>query len=140
MACQQYYVRSTRLVLPTLYDALGKGNDPDCMKGALYILWNKGIGKFGLMRLAHIVLNFLYFAAAYALTGGHLATLECALFTELESIRSGLAFQIPTFLARMSERGESERLATTFAVPLTRPFYSLQYRNLYPMSPMIASV
>lgn len=42
---QQYYIRSTRFVLPTLYDALGKGNDPDRMKGALYILWDKGIGQ-----------------------------------------------------------------------------------------------
>ncbi len=46
-ARQQYYVRSTRFVLPTLYDALGKGNDPDRMKGALYVLWNKGIGEQG---------------------------------------------------------------------------------------------
>ncbi|KAF5356022.1 hypothetical protein D9756_004202 [Leucocoprinus leucothites] len=43
-----YYVRSTRLVLPTLYNALGKGNDPDRMKGALYILWNKGIAAYAL--------------------------------------------------------------------------------------------
>ncbi|KAF9452549.1 hypothetical protein P691DRAFT_696832 [Macrolepiota fuliginosa MF-IS2] len=43
-----YYVRSTRFVLPTLYDALGKGNDPDRMKGALYILWNKGIAAYAL--------------------------------------------------------------------------------------------
>lgn len=68
MACQQYYVRSTRLVLPKLYDALGKGNDPDRMKGALYILWNKGIGKLG--DFGHdIVLIPPYYAAAYALTG-----------------------------------------------------------------------
>ncbi|KAI0067754.1 hypothetical protein BV25DRAFT_1834775 [Artomyces pyxidatus] len=38
-----YYVRSTKLILPRLYDALTKGTDPDRMKGALYILWNKGI-------------------------------------------------------------------------------------------------
>ncbi|KAJ3576133.1 hypothetical protein NP233_g629 [Leucocoprinus birnbaumii] len=43
-----YYVRSTRFVLPTLYKALGKGNDPDRMKGALYILWNKGIAAYAL--------------------------------------------------------------------------------------------
>ncbi|KAJ7225864.1 hypothetical protein GGX14DRAFT_422660 [Mycena pura] len=37
------YLRSTRYVLPTLLGALGKGNDPDRMKGALYVLGNKGI-------------------------------------------------------------------------------------------------
>jgi proteasome activator subunit 4 len=40
----QYYVRSTKLILPSVYDALAKGSDPDRMKGALYILWSKGIG------------------------------------------------------------------------------------------------
>jgi hypothetical protein len=39
----QYYLRSTRYVLPTLLGALSKGNDPDRMKGALYVLGNKGI-------------------------------------------------------------------------------------------------
>jgi proteasome activator subunit 4 len=43
---QQYFVRSTRFILPILFDALAKGNDPDRMKGALYVLWNKGIGWF----------------------------------------------------------------------------------------------
>ncbi|KAG5350853.1 hypothetical protein C0989_009023 [Termitomyces sp. Mn162] len=37
-----YYVRSTRFILPSIFDALGKGSDPDRMKGALYVLWNKG--------------------------------------------------------------------------------------------------
>ena len=41
---QQYYMRSTQYILPSLYKALEKGNDPERMKGALYILWNKGIG------------------------------------------------------------------------------------------------
>jgi proteasome activator subunit 4 len=41
----QYYVRSTKLILPSVYDALAKGSDPDRMKGALYILWSKGIGQ-----------------------------------------------------------------------------------------------
>ena len=41
----QYYVRSTKLVLPAVYDALAKGSDPDRMKGALYIMWSKGIGQ-----------------------------------------------------------------------------------------------
>ncbi|KAF4572630.1 hypothetical protein EYR36_007140 [Pleurotus pulmonarius] len=39
-----YYVRSTRMILPHLFNALAKGNDPDRMKGALYVLGNKGIG------------------------------------------------------------------------------------------------
>ncbi|KAG6897909.1 hypothetical protein C0992_009061 [Termitomyces sp. T32_za158] len=37
-----YYVRSTRFILPSIFDALGKGSDPDRIKGALYLLWNKG--------------------------------------------------------------------------------------------------
>lgn len=41
----QYYLRSTRYCLPKLFEALGKGNDADRMKGALYVLWNKGISK-----------------------------------------------------------------------------------------------
>lgn len=65
---QQYYIRSTRLVLPLLYDALGKGDDPDRMKGALYILWNKGIGKCGYANHDNVTKSFLH-AAAYALTG-----------------------------------------------------------------------
>jgi hypothetical protein len=40
----QYYVRSTKLILPSAFDALAKGSDPDRMKGALYILWSKGLG------------------------------------------------------------------------------------------------
>ncbi|KAF9056661.1 hypothetical protein BJ165DRAFT_1362353 [Panaeolus papilionaceus] len=43
-----YYVRSTRFVFPALFRALTKGNDPDRMKGALYILWNKGIAAYAL--------------------------------------------------------------------------------------------
>ncbi|KDR84826.1 hypothetical protein GALMADRAFT_233236 [Galerina marginata CBS 339.88] len=43
-----YYVRSTRYILPSLFKALEKGNDPDRMKGALYILWNKGIAAYAL--------------------------------------------------------------------------------------------
>jgi hypothetical protein len=41
----QYYVRSTKLILPSVFNALRKGSDPDRMKGALYILWSKGIGQ-----------------------------------------------------------------------------------------------
>ncbi|KAG6381418.1 armadillo-type protein [Boletus reticuloceps] len=37
-----YYVRSTRYILPTMFDSLSKGNNPDRMKGALYVLGNKG--------------------------------------------------------------------------------------------------
>ena len=32
------------MMLPSVFDALSKGSDPDRMKGALYILWSKGIG------------------------------------------------------------------------------------------------
>ncbi|KAN0100847.1 hypothetical protein V8E55_000831, partial [Tylopilus felleus] len=38
-----YYVRSTRYILPTMFDSLSKGNNPDRMKGALYVLGNKGM-------------------------------------------------------------------------------------------------
>ncbi|KAJ2928817.1 hypothetical protein H1R20_g8194, partial [Candolleomyces eurysporus] len=43
-----HYMRSTRLILPRVFDALGKGNDPDSMKGALYVLWNKGTAAYAL--------------------------------------------------------------------------------------------
>ncbi|KAH9081608.1 hypothetical protein EDB83DRAFT_2512470 [Lactarius deliciosus] len=43
-----YYVRSTKLILPSVYDALSKGSDPDRMKGALYILWSKGIAVYAI--------------------------------------------------------------------------------------------
>ncbi|KAI0275116.1 hypothetical protein BC834DRAFT_851157 [Gloeopeniophorella convolvens] len=43
-----YYVRSTKLILPSVFDALAKGTDPDRMKGALYILWNKGIAVYAI--------------------------------------------------------------------------------------------
>ncbi|KAF9535499.1 hypothetical protein CPB83DRAFT_841859 [Crepidotus variabilis] len=43
-----YFVRSTRYILPTLFKALEKGTDPDRMKGALYILWNKGVAAYAL--------------------------------------------------------------------------------------------
>ena len=31
--------------MPALLQALEKGTDPDRMKGALYVLWNKGTGE-----------------------------------------------------------------------------------------------
>jgi len=40
----QCYLRSTRLILPIALGALSPGTDPDRMKGALYVLKNKGIG------------------------------------------------------------------------------------------------
>ncbi|TCD70651.1 hypothetical protein EIP91_002372 [Steccherinum ochraceum] len=43
-----YYLRSTRFCLPYLLRELGKGVDPDRMKGALYVLWNKGISAYAL--------------------------------------------------------------------------------------------
>ncbi|KAH9964279.1 hypothetical protein BC827DRAFT_1190239 [Russula dissimulans] len=43
-----YYVRSTKLILPSVFDALVKGSDPDRMKGALYILWSKGIAAYAI--------------------------------------------------------------------------------------------
>ncbi|KAL1690120.1 hypothetical protein GGG16DRAFT_125867 [Schizophyllum commune] len=41
-----YFVRSTRIALGPLFDALGRGNDPDRMKGALYSLSNKSTAAF----------------------------------------------------------------------------------------------
>lgn len=43
-----YYIRSTRLILPAIFDALAKGSDPDRMKGALYIMWSKGIAVYAI--------------------------------------------------------------------------------------------
>ncbi|KAG6910583.1 hypothetical protein DXG01_009534 [Tephrocybe rancida] len=60
-----YYIRSTRYSLPSLFDALGKGSDPDRMKGALYVLWNKGIGGHNFTSGVHCFLTFSQ--AAYAL-------------------------------------------------------------------------
>ncbi|KAG6828604.1 hypothetical protein H0H92_007299 [Tricholoma furcatifolium] len=48
---QGYYVRSTRFSLPALFDALKKGTDPDRMKGALYVLWNKGTAAYAISDL-----------------------------------------------------------------------------------------
>ncbi|KIK71342.1 hypothetical protein GYMLUDRAFT_33493 [Collybiopsis luxurians FD-317 M1] len=42
------YVRSTRSTLQVLLNALTKGNDPDRMKGALYVLGDKGIMSYAL--------------------------------------------------------------------------------------------
>ncbi|KAG1757297.1 hypothetical protein EDB19DRAFT_1924203 [Suillus lakei] len=36
------YVRATRYILPSIFNALSKGNDPDRIKGGLYVLGNKG--------------------------------------------------------------------------------------------------
>ncbi|KAF8274047.1 hypothetical protein EI94DRAFT_1714621 [Lactarius quietus] len=43
-----YYIRSTKLILPAVYDALAKGSDPDRMKGALYMMWSKGIAVYAI--------------------------------------------------------------------------------------------
>ncbi|KAJ7630604.1 hypothetical protein FB45DRAFT_746590 [Roridomyces roridus] len=48
-----YYLRSTRYALPILFQAVSKGNDPDRMKGALYILGNKGIIAYTLADLLY---------------------------------------------------------------------------------------
>ncbi|KAJ7462735.1 armadillo-type protein [Mycena galericulata] len=48
-----YYLRSTRYVIPTLLGALSKGSDPDRMKGALYVLGNKGIMAYTLADLVY---------------------------------------------------------------------------------------
>ncbi|KAF9243864.1 hypothetical protein BU15DRAFT_71975 [Melanogaster broomeanus] len=41
-----YYVRSTRYILPTMFNALVRGNNADRMKGALYVLGNKGTAAY----------------------------------------------------------------------------------------------
>lgn len=43
-----HYIRSTRFILPYLFDALAKGTDADRMKGALYLLSNKGTASYAL--------------------------------------------------------------------------------------------
>ncbi|KAI0034963.1 hypothetical protein K488DRAFT_83562 [Vararia minispora EC-137] len=42
------FVRSTRMILPDMFGALMRGSDPDRMKGALYILWNKGTAMYAI--------------------------------------------------------------------------------------------
>jgi proteasome activator subunit 4 len=42
----QSYVRATRYIMPSIFNALSKGNDPDRIKGALYVLGNKGTGMW----------------------------------------------------------------------------------------------
>lgn len=44
----QHYIRSTRFILPHLFDALARGSDPDRMKGALYLLANKPTAGYAL--------------------------------------------------------------------------------------------
>ncbi|EJF66455.1 ARM repeat-containing protein [Dichomitus squalens LYAD-421 SS1] len=46
-----YFVRSTRFTLPYVFRALEKNVDPDRMKGALYVLWNKGTAAYALADL-----------------------------------------------------------------------------------------
>ncbi|EIW86450.1 hypothetical protein CONPUDRAFT_78796 [Coniophora puteana RWD-64-598 SS2] len=48
-----YYVRATRLILPSMFKALGKGNEPDRMKGALYVLGNKQTMAYALSDVLH---------------------------------------------------------------------------------------
>ncbi|KAA1468528.1 hypothetical protein DENSPDRAFT_833844 [Dentipellis sp. KUC8613] len=43
-----YYIRSTRFILDPVFNALAKGTDPDRMKGALYILCNKGLVTYAI--------------------------------------------------------------------------------------------
>ena len=56
-----------RHCLPYLLQALSKGADPDRMKGALYVLWNKGIGEL-LLDHSHSQMAHL-FPASYAAAG-----------------------------------------------------------------------
>ncbi|VDB99350.1 unnamed protein product [Peniophora sp. CBMAI 1063] len=42
------YIRSTRMVLPIMYSALARGTDPDRMKGALYVILNKGFATYAI--------------------------------------------------------------------------------------------
>ncbi|KAF7310620.1 hypothetical protein HMN09_00604800 [Mycena chlorophos] len=58
------YLRSTRYALPVIFGALSKGNDPDRMKGALYVLANKGI-------LMYATSDLTYYSQL------HIALLEC---------------------------------------------------------------
>jgi proteasome activator subunit 4 len=48
-----YFVRSTRFTLPIMFDALSKGNDADRIKGALYVLSNKGTAGYALADCNH---------------------------------------------------------------------------------------
>lgn len=63
----QYYLRAKKLILPSVYEALKKGNEPDRMKGALYILSDKTFGLIFVRCLIDWLLTFN--AASYAMTG-----------------------------------------------------------------------
>ncbi|TFY56124.1 hypothetical protein EVJ58_g7830 [Rhodofomes roseus] len=54
-----YFVRSTKLCLPYVFGALAKGTDPDRMKGALHVLWNKGIASYALAGTGQYLLSVL---------------------------------------------------------------------------------
>ncbi|EFI28574.1 hypothetical protein CC1G_13601 [Coprinopsis cinerea okayama7 len=47
------YVRSTRLILPTIFKGLTRGSDADAIKGALYVLSSRGIAGYTLSDLEY---------------------------------------------------------------------------------------
>ncbi|KAL4264291.1 BLM10 family protein [Pleurotus pulmonarius] len=84
-----YYVRSTRMILPHLFNALAKGNDPDRMKGALYVLGNKGIAAYSL--------------ADYKYRQKHLLTLLECQHEEKPSVQKLVSSLSQELLAHLSE-------------------------------------
>ena len=56
------------MMLPTLYNALARGTDPDRMKGALYILYDKEIGTKASFYMQFVSLTMVV-TATYAIAG-----------------------------------------------------------------------
>ncbi|KAH8100456.1 ARM repeat-containing protein [Cristinia sonorae] len=86
-----YYLRSTRFCLPYLFRELGKGVDPDRMKGALYVLWNKGIAAYAL--------------ADATFSGQYLTTLLGCQHQEKPSIQKLVGGVVQDALSHLAEEG-----------------------------------
>jgi len=79
------------------------------MKGALYILWNKGIGKCGCANHDNVTKSFLH-TAAYALTG-MVSSIWWIQRVDYKSHRSKLTFTVSALLARLPRRREGATLS-----------------------------
>lgn len=88
-----------------MFDSLSKGNNPDRMKGALYVLGNKGTSECGpfITTMPHTK----PFHRKSCVYDGWYDTTKCLLSLDLYLGRSGTAEAILAFLAGMSTGRES---------------------------------
>ena len=114
-----------------MYDALGKGDDPDRMKGALYILWNKGIGKCGCANHDNVTKSFLH-TAAYALTGMFLLSDGYNVLTII-LIDQSLHSRYLLSLLGCQDEEKVRLLVTCHMVPAYVSIVSPRYRSLCPV-------